>query len=184
VACHVEDRDAFKDVFIRSIYLDYYANYGTGQPSDHAIRVWPVVGSDNDDETVRSASVEVTEAQLGKNFGTQLFAGGLFYVYVEWGGVPDYSCVPCSETPDFVVGVVPDWRSVYDEGMSHIRAMVPGRTCGCAPKDEFTDFVLRWKALELAIRTCDTDAVRELWDGLFAGRDVTASSSGGCGCKR
>lgn len=182
VDCRVDDGEAYSKVFIQSVWLDLWKDRDRHCPGTNAVQIWPESGS-NSDASVREVSVDVIPAQLGKGFGTSTFAGGLFYVFVEWGGTPDVSCLACGEDEEYAMGVVPDWRRVYEEGMSLARAVVP---CGgrCPDRDSFTDWLLRFAAFKLAVATCDFDAADEAWGTLFrGGRDYDTKASG-CGCHR
>lgn len=182
IDCSVSDDAAFENVFIRSVWVDHFSHWTPKRPSDNAVQVWPKTGG-NDDETIRSVSVDVTPSMLPRDFGADGFAGEMVYVLVEWGGVPDYSCLPCGSDDEYVVGVALDWRRVYEEGMSLVRRLLP---CAdrCADRSAFTDFVLRWAALKLAVATCDLDMAAEAWRSLFGMGAERPALSGGCGCGR
>ena len=183
IECAVEDFNIYNDVYISKIYVDYYKNrLSSGSPSEHAICVYDNV---DDDYTVKSYSATVYESQIeGVSFGTAHFAGGLFYVYVicDVHGT-SLASADCGWDNMTTMGIIADWKKVYDEGMVFTADVANNSNHMCGISDGFEDFILRWYALRLSMETCDYDSVDSIWDNMFNNLNAHYSSTG-CGCGR
>lgn len=135
------------------------------------------------DTTVKSLNLSLSTSEISKKtFGVADFADGLFYVYVICGGVPG-STTECGKDNMTTIGVLADWELVYTSGMHYISDIIkphlPCKMNGIVG-DGFTDFILRWNALKLGIKTCDYDSVDKLWNTML---EVDRGADYGCGCK-
>ena len=189
VDCMVDNTDVYKNMYIQSIYLEYYKNASSvGMPSDKAYLLY-----DNkyNDSSIKSKRITFPVSSLSfTKFHINSFEGGLFYVIVECGGEPtsDVVFMPCGADDTIRVGAVLDWNLFYSRGMGYISAMFD--SCGnpCMPTDEFEHFIILWNALRLAIDTCDWETVKDLWDKFRLAPSATQNGSsivtgGGCGCR-
>lgn len=181
VECRVENYDVYKDMYIDSIYLEYYKNRGTiGSPSDKAIRIFE--NRNTDKNSVKAVRKTITVDALPGNFGADTFAGGLFYVYVNCdGNLPaSVSTMYCGFDVPLDIAVVPDWKMLYEK----IMPMVAQYASGCSPCEDITGFghfILMWYAFKFAVDTCDWVSVDRLWDEFIGDADGPVSR-GGCGC--
>lgn len=123
-----------------------------------------------------------------KDFGTDTFDRGLFYVIVNVTGssaaLAALARMECGEDKLENIGIVVDWQRVYELGMvfaAQLAMQCPG---ACAIPDKFEEYALLWNALRLAIGTCDVAQVNRLWDKFMGfshgGAGVFVPS--GCGC--
>lgn len=181
VECHVEDYDVYAGMYIQSIYLEYYKNRGTvGVPSDKAILLFE---NHNDDPTVvKAVRKTITPVSIPPDFGTTSFDGGLFYVYVICDGdlAPEAATMTCGFDNTLDVGVIPDWKMLYER----IMPLVAKFADSCTPCDDIPGFghlILLWYAFKYAIDVCDWVTVDRLWDE-FIGGTTGSGSAGGCGC--
>ena len=192
VDCEIENVDVYANMYIQSIYIDYYKNTSAvSLPSSKAFLWWENTGSD---ATIRSRRVSISKAALSRaDFGISTFDDGLFYVIVNCGGNPTSNIIyyPCGSDNPQRIGVVLDWRSFYQRGMSYVNSIVG--SCGsrnfCDSPDGFEDFIILWNALKLAISTCDWMLVKDLWEKFLkspytAAGSVTPVRPSGCGCGR
>lgn len=181
VECHIENYDVYSEMYIDTIYLEYYKNRGTvGVPSDKALLMFE---NDNEDKTkTRHVRCRISLMQLPGNFGTSEFRNGLFYVYVNCDGhLPaSVSSMYCGYDVTLDVAVIPDWRMLY----KMIMPLVGKFASGCTPCDDVDGFghlILMWYAFKYAVETCDWTTVDRLWDE-FIGDPIGSVSHGGCGC--
>lgn len=72
----------------------------------------------------------------------------MFFVWVETKGTPS-SDTPCGEDNTLTLGAVLAWYPLYQQALSYIKEVENT----CTPPKEFIDFILRIKALQLAIKT-------------------------------
>lgn len=176
VGCEVENFDIYQDVYVDSIYVEYYKNrLVNGESSENAICIYQDDGNHN-----RSVYATLDVTQLTEEFGTDTFDGGLFYVYVSCDMTSSHSIASadCGWDNLTTVGIILDWERIYRLGTRFIREV--SDKCGkCITSDGFIDFILRWEALRLAVETCDYDNIDNIWDGLLG--NLPAAKMG-CGC--
>ena len=192
VDCEIEDVDVYANMYIQSIYIDYYKNTSSvSMPSGKAFLLWE---NTNSDPLIKSRRVSLPVSALSRTeFGIDRFDDGLFYVIVNCGGTPGSNIIyyPCGSDNPQRIGVVLDWRAFYERGMSYVNSIVGA--CGsrnfCDSPDGFEDFIILWNALKLAISTCDWMLVKDLWEKFLkspysAGGIPSVGRAGGCGCGR
>jgi hypothetical protein len=181
IECRIEDYDVYSDMYIDTIYLEYYKNRGTiGVPSEKALKVFE--NTRQDKNAVKHVRVRLCLTQLPGNFGTSDFRNGLFYVYVNSdGNLPAaVAGMGCGYDVNLDVAVIPDWKMLYEK----IMPLVAKYASGCTPCDDISGFghlILMWYAFKYAVETCDWVTVDRLW-GEFVGDAAGAVSRGGCGC--
>ena len=188
VDCEVERVDIYQDMYVKSVYLEYYKNANAASmPSSKAVCIYE---NTNNDKKVKAVRLKVMQSSLGRmNFGTTSFKGGLFYVIVNCDGDMPASIVnyPCGYDEQTDIGAVLDWKSFYNIGMSYVNSLFNG--CNpCPDLTGFEHFAVLWNALKMAISTCDWNLVSDLWDKFLLSPDnpftpsATARPSG-CGCR-
>ena len=187
VDCEIEGVDIYKDMYITSVYLEYYKNANAASmPSGKAYCLYE---NKTDDQSIRAVRLSFPKTKLPfTNFGVNTLDGGLFYVIVNcdghFNGNPnDY---PCRYDETTKIGAVLDWKLFYDRGMNYVVSLFSG--CDpCPDYSAFEHFAVLWNALKMALSTCDWNLVADLWDKfLLAPEGVVApavSRRGGCGCR-
>lgn len=181
VECRVKDYDAYANMYIKSIKIEYYKKRGVpGVPGDGAITMYSNTSAD---PTVKQVRASLTIAALDKNtFGTDKFEGGLFYVTVECDGTLGASVaqLPCGEDSTVDVGLIADWEVLYARGMKAFTAMV--NSCNpCVVPTNLEHLIILWNGFKLAADACDYPLVDKLWSRIVYG-DIVTSGGSGCGC--
>lgn len=188
VDCEVERVGIYKDMYVKSVYLEYYKNANAASmPSSKAVCIYE---NTNDDKTVKAIRLKVMQSSLGRmDFGTTSFKNGLFYVIVNCDGTMPASIVnyPCGYDEQTDIGAIIDWKSFYNIGMSYVNSLFGGCD-SCPDLTGFEHFAVLWNALKMAISTCDWNLVSELWDKFLLASSSPFISSGssrssGCGCR-
>ena len=183
IDCSVEGLDIYDDIYIKSVYLDYYKNTTTpGVPSAKALLVYENTG---DDTTVKNLRKCVNETALDNTFGTLTFEGGLFYVIVTCDGTlpASVSNFACGTDDTVDIGLVLDWKMVYETGMQYVAAMNAKCANLCDGNEGFMNFVMLWHSLRLALASCDYTQLSILWEKfnrVYSGDSLGAGA--GCGC--
>lgn len=158
----------FENMYISSISIDTEETFSpTGKPSSNAVVVY-----ENQDTTVKEHSINITPDR----FKFASLNGHIFYVYVTVAGTPSAD-TPCTMDTEYTLGVALNWQSIYQQGMDHMRKVVNG-CCGM-PKD-FIDYILRFKAFELALRTAQYQLANDRFKKWFA--EDGAKFNPPCGC--
>ena len=182
VQCHIDDYDVYDNMYIKTVYLEYYKNRGTiGVPSDKAILLY---NNSNNDTSVKSVTANLSVAALdAAEIGVSSFDDELFYVYVTCDGTldPSVSTMDCDMDNTLDVGVVLDWQDVYRMGMKYIAGFADN-CFDCEGTADFEQFILLWNALKLAADVCDWVTLERIWPKLMASYTGNYSLSG-CGCR-
>ncbi len=182
VECHVENYDVYSNMYIQTIYLEYYKNRGTvGVPSEKAYLMF-----ENHNPTptdVRAVRCRISLDALPGDFGTSEFRNGLFYVYVTCDGdlAPQVASMYCGYDVTLDIAVIPDWKALYKMIMPYV-ARFASDCSPCDIPDGFEHFILLWNAFRFAVDTCDWVLVDKLWSELM-GTAVGGYVHSGCGCR-
>lgn len=178
IECHVEDYSIYSQMYIKSIYLEYYKNRVTGNtPSDKAILVYE---NTEDYTDVKGVRKHITQDMITQ-MGIESFDKGMFYVYVTCDGTlpPEAATFGCWADNAFDIGVVVDWQMLYQMGMQYVSSFTCKNPCGLS--EEFGQFIIAWHAIKLSIDSCDWLQLEKLWETLVgAGTPVQV---GGCNCR-
>lgn len=182
IEAHVEDYDFYDEMYIKTIYLEYYKNRGTpGVPSDKALLVYENTG---DDTSVRSVRAVVNSAALTlEGMGVDTFVEGMFYVYVTCdGNLPaSVASMGCDYDNTLDLAVVVDWKFLYTLGMGFVARLAD--SCNmCEDAADFEQYILFWNAMKFAVDTCDWTQLERFWPALVGtAGDFPAT---GCGCNK
>lgn len=174
----IEGLDVYSGLNISSIYIEHYKHFDEDGPGEHAYLLY----SNDEEEEKRSFSTTFSLDMLSDEqsaYWPSSLKKELFYVYVECDGEFDEEQI--QEKDLVTVGVVPDWRVVFETGMQLVKGIISN--CGniCDPQCGWADFIFRWHALKLGIETSDYAMINELWPMLF---NNVALAKASCGCGR
>jgi len=186
IDCAVDSAEEYENIYIKSIHLEYYKNSVTfGVPSSKAILLYN--NSEDDTEVIRKR-IRVPEVELyNSHIGVDRFGAGMFYIIVTCdGSLPaSVSLSPCGSDSMVDVGIVIDWKMVYEKGMTFVNWMTANKINVCTDTSSFEDFVLLWHGLTAALASQDYRQVERLWD-MFTRVNVLKAGTGtvsGCGCR-
>ena len=185
----VERVDVFKDMYIDSIYLEYYKNASVmDMPGPKSVLVY---ANENENPSVKAKRIYYRlDSYDSAKMGVSSFDNGLFYVIVNVGGTPtsQVAYMPCGTDEPKRIGAILDWKAFYERGMQYVNSLLNG--CNpCPDLTGFEHFAVLWNALKMAIATCDWRLVSDLWNKfLLAPSDTsitinTRTGSSGCGCR-
>ena len=114
--------------------------------------------------------------EINKNDSTLIFKDNLLFVYVKTNGTPALD-TPCGMDNITTLGVVSNLYPLYQRAFSYIKGL--GDTCSI-PKN-FINYILQYKAFELAIKTGHYTKAIKYWKKFFMGiKDSVITPN--CGC--
>lgn len=157
----------YEGEYISAIAIDTDETYIPSGSSSN-----PVYKKEFQDQSKQQAMILSPE-----DLGLASFNGHIFYVYITVEGSPD-SQTPCSWDLASTLGVVLNWYPVYYRGLEFMRKTADN--C-CDVSREFIDYILRFKAFELALRTGNYQLANSRFREWFYTSDEVAFSSP-CGC--
>lgn len=187
VECYIEGLGIYSGMYIKEIYVDYYKNALTsGVPSDKAIQIYDNTNTDTSVNAVR-ACLLASNSDVETNFGITDFDSGMFYVYVYCDGTlpASVSTLPCGFDDASDIGVIVDWKKMYEIGMQFVSTLSGVCYDPCKNPLGFDNFVLVWNALRLAISTCDYSLAEKIWEKFIRYYNPSTMAGGaGCGCNK
>ena len=185
IDCSVQDLTVYDNMYISEILLYHYKNASSvGEPVNLS-KVITVYENTNDDTTIQGVRrcVSLTDISSG-TMGVTTFDKGIFFVKVTCDGtigseVAQFAC-GTDDTTD--IGVIVDWKTMYDYGMSFVAGM---NVCGnnCTPNSAYGQFIMNWFSIKLALSACDFDKLATMWERFLKLTTFSPSfTSGNCGC--
>ena len=150
----VEDKPYFSDIVIRGARIDTPDTFGTSTPYQ------PIEGSG---QTRLTSEVYLPTAKNDLLFMTP---------NIEGTPSPD---TPCGQDTN-KIGVVYNKKILMQKGWRYLKEL--SNSCGI-PKG-FIDFILRIKALDMAIETCNYTEAIKYWEML--NKMPTRTTTNNCGC--
>lgn len=104
-------------------------------------------------------------------------SGHIFYIVITVDGIPSPD-TPCSMDKNYSIGVVLNWQPIYQQGINNMKMVVDN--C-CEISKNFIDYILRFKAFELALRTAQYKLANDKFKQWF--KESEQSYVLPCGCK-
>lgn len=122
-----------------------------------------------DNDFKKHVRLELPLAALGVDCNTMLF------VYAVASGVPAVN-TPCGLDNNKIIGTVVDLQGVYSGIMSYIREI----ESDCVIPKNLIDNLLKYKALEVSIRTGNYPLAIKYWNNYF--KNIKIDTIKSCGC--
>lgn len=110
-----------------------------------------------------------------RDLGVSSLDDNIFFVYIIASGYPDMD-TPCGMDNSLITGVALNLRPIYNYAMGFIKEV--GNSCD-VPKG-FIDAFLKYKSLELALKTGNYPEAFRMWKYLHGSGNIITSK--GCGC--
>lgn len=197
VDASIENLSYYKDVNIAAVIIDTQDTFISSGPSNRAIyhqsyeKKSHIVGVLDDCSSIKTddsckCDGIVTAQKYGtkhirsiltqKDLGVSL-DNNIFFVYIVTNGTPS-PCTPCGMDNLYTMGITYNLRPLYNLGMNYVRELAD--TCDI-PRN-FINYILRFKAFELAIRTGNYTDAFKYWDAFFKNKTSSISKPKGCGC--
>lgn len=175
----VKNLSYYTNVLIGSIIIDNQDTYSASGPSSNPIYKHSFADKDlvtNEDIAgFKNISITVSAKELSDNNGD--LSDDILYVYLIAVGTPSAD-TPCGMDNVNTLGVALNLRPIYNNGINYIKQVES--TCEI-PKD-FIDFILRYKALDLALKTENYIQANKYWNKFFKNNNVVSLNTNSCGC--
>lgn len=161
----VKDLEYYTDVFIAEVRIDSQDTFSPTGPSYNEVYK----------DTI-SGNTKSIRLELGTGDLLPSLKDNIFFVYIVTKGTATPN-TPCGMDNITTLGVAVNLYPLYQHALAYIKEL--GDTCNI-PKN-FIDFILQYKAFQLAIKTGHyTEAIR-YWRKFFMGiKDLSITSN--CGC--
>lgn len=172
----------YKDRHIVNIKVDTQDTYYDPKfPSTKSVELY---NYDTEQSRGKLRHIRITADQDA--LGGKDLENNMFFVYVQSSGEfytgnteETKDCfIPCGADETMTVGTVMASYPYYEQAMSYLGDLA--KTC-VIPKD-FIDFILRTKAMELAVKTGNYPEAIKYYNKFFKDGGMYSDQKGGCGC--
>lgn len=196
IEASVDSLNYYKNVYITDIIIDTDETWSPSGPSSNNIynnkfkledtTISSVCGSVHTEESnCECGNLIIDEKKGRKNIRLYLTAkdlnlsslnNNIFFIYVRSSGLDRET--PCGLDHHTVMTVALNLRPIYNSAMGYIRSL--GDTCE-VPKG-FIDMFLKYKALELALKTGNYTEAIKMWRYLIKEGTMSSVTKKGCRC--
>lgn len=167
----------YKGVFIDSIVIDNQDTYVNNGPSSNPVYSYTVI-----DDTTALSDKPVGPKYLRLVLDARDLGGSLdnmFFIYVRAKGTPAAD-TPCGMDNITTMGTVVNIYPFYQQAMNYIGELADT----CLVPQNFIDYILKLKALELAVKTGNYTEAINYYNRFFNNNKENFTMKGGCGCGR
>ena len=161
----IKDLEYYTNVYLDTVQIDTQDTFVESGPSSEVVYSKTIEGN------TKSVRLELGTGDL-----LPALNDNLFFVYVRTKGIPAAN-TPCGMDNITTLGVVSNLYPLYQYAFSYIKEL--SDTCSI-PKN-FVNYILQYKAFELAIKTDHYTEAVKYWKRFFMGiKDSVITPN--CGC--
>lgn len=172
----IENLVYYKDVNIAAVIIDSQDTYTPSGPSNRAFFHQSYEEGVEELDLQGYGTKHIRVCLSAKELGVNL-DNNLFFVYIVTSGAPAMD-TPCGMDNIYTMGIVYNTLPIYNLGMNYVRELADN----CSVPRNFIDYILRFKAFELSLRTGNYTLAIEYWKKFFKNRTSSISEPKGCGC--
>lgn len=165
IDCSVLDMSYFKNVYIDKIVIDTQDTFNKDGISKYPVYTYTVPGNQ------KQVQLHIKNTELL----VPTMEGNMFFVYVITKGIPS-SDVPCGLDSPVTLGVGVDSYRVYRKALNYLSDTYNK----CDIPKAFIDFILRYKAFQICLKTRDYPLAITYWKKFINFLSVKPSNR--CGC--
>lgn len=158
----------YSDVYIDSIVIDTQDTYVENGPSNNPIYKY-TVDKDTNSKEAKHTRLILSDKDID-------LSNNLLFVYVIATGTPAPS-TPCGMDNSISIMPIFNTNIIYQQSMKYIRSI----ESNCDIPKQFIDYILRIKALELALNTGNYLLAIKYWNKFFK-NIFTQESINTCNC--
>ena len=161
----IKDLEYYTNVYLDTVQIDTQDTFVESGPSSEVVYSKTIEGN------TKSVRLELGTGDL-----LPALNDNLFFVYIRTKGTPAAN-TPCGMDNITTLGVVSNFYPLYQHTFSYIKEL--NDTCSI-PKS-FINYILQYKAFELAIKTGHYTEAIKYWKKFFMGINDSVITSN-CGC--
>jgi hypothetical protein len=175
----VKNLSYYTNVLIGSITIDNQDTYSASGPSSNPIYKHSFAGKDlttgEEIAGLKTINITISAKEFLDNDGD--LNNDILYVYLIATGSPSAD-TPCGMDNINTLGVALNLRPIYNSGMTYIKQVENS----CEIPKGFINFILEYKALDLALKTENYIQANKYWNKFFKSNDIVSLSTNSCGC--
>ena len=165
IDCSVLDMPYFDNVYIDKIIVDSQDTFNKDGISKNPIFSTIISGNQ------KRVRLTIKDTQLL----VKHMQGTMFFVYVLIKGTPA-SNTPCGLDSPVTLGVCVDTYHIYRKALKYLHELY----CSCNIPKRFIDFILRYRAFQMCLKTRDYPLAITYWKKFH--KSIEKPLSSGCGC--
>lgn len=196
VEASVDSLNWYKNVYIKSVVIDTDETWSANGPSSNPIyqkefgfedsKITSICGPvSTEDSNCDCGNLIIPDRQGTKNIRLYLSAkdlslsslNNIFFVYVIASGYPDPQ-TPCGMDNSTIMGVALNLRLIYNAAIGYVKSL----SATCEIPKGFIDMFLKYKALELALKTGNYPEAFKMWKYLLGSGKSSTIPNKGCRC--
>lgn len=174
----VRPESYFDDIYLSQITIDNQDSYKPSGSSQSAIKVFEATEEDKIKSVRLVLNAQDLKEKVLAQEGEDIDLGDMLFVYIAVTGTPSID-IPCDMDTEVTMATVVDLYPFYQQAMEYVDELAQN----CTNAQGFTDFILRQKALEYAIKTGNYPKAIEYYNNFLKGK-TSIGKKGGCGCGR
>lgn len=147
----VKDLEYYTNVYLDTIQIDTQDTFVESGPSSEVVYTEVIEGN------TRSVRLELGTGDL-----LPALNDNLFFVYIRTKGTPAAN-TPCGMDNITTSGVVSDLYPLYQHAFSYIKEL----SDTCSVPENFINYILQYKAFELAVKTGHYTEAIKYWKRFF-----------------
>ena len=175
----VKNLSYYTNVLIGSITIDNQDTYSASGPSNNPIYRHSFAGMDlttgEEIAGLKTISITISAKEFLDNDGD--LNDDILYVYLTAVGSPSAD-TPCGMDNVNTLGVALNLRHIYNSGMAYIKQVEKS----CEIPKGFINFILEYRALDLALKTENYIQANKYWNKFFKNNDIISLNTNSCGC--
>ena len=175
----VKNLSYYTNVLIGSITIDNQDTYSASGPSNNPIYRHSFAGMDlttgEEIAGLKTISITISAKEFLDNDGD--LNDDILYVYLTAVGSPSAD-TPCGMDNVNTLGVALNLRPIYNSGMAYIKQVEKS----CEIPKGFINFILEYRALDLALKTENYIQANKYWNKFFKNNDIISLNTNSCGC--
>lgn len=175
----IDSHNFYENVLLDSIVIDNQDTFVSNGPSSNPIYTCKVTDLDNNSHYF--AEVNDTMKQVRLEIPLNLYGidpyKDMLFVYVIASGTPSAD-TPCGLDNSKIIGTVVNLKYMYDNMLCYIRQIENK----CEIPKNFIDSILKYKALELSIRTGNYPLAIKYWNKYLSNSNPNISTIKTCNC--
>lgn len=165
----------FKGFYIDEVFIEPYQNFTDTQTMSNDRT--PFSLKIHKEKKIKQVRLELTNQDF-TNYSIK--NNDLLFVYIRVKFIKEDagSVVPtCTRDKEVTVGVAYNKYNIYHKIISYMKELNQ-----CEVPKNFINWYLRWKAIELAEKTCNYNSLVWLWKKFIKSPIIENNSNSNCGC--
>ena len=155
----------YESIYIDKIVIDTQDTYTENNPSSNPVYTYTATSNK------KSINLKLKDTDILASLNKDLL-----FVYVVTKGNPALD-VPCGEDNKITLGVICNLYPIYQQSVNYLKEL----TNNCEIPKNFINYILRYKGLQLAIKTGHYTEAIKYWNWFFK-ESNNAVITNNCGC--